>query len=67
MRRHRNYAYKERFDRLWGALAVCDSRAAGEMTPELVSGIIGCSVDYAQRLLFGRLRLNVRIRVIKKR
>lgn len=56
MKRHRSVAYRERFARLWAALAVCDARLAGEISPQLVSGIIGCSEDYASRLLSWRLR-----------
>jgi hypothetical protein len=60
MKRHRYAAYRERFERLWEALSLCDARAAGEISPELVSGIIGCSEDYARRLLFRRVRFMVR-------
>lgn len=60
MKRHRSAAYKERFNRLWAALATCDARAAGEISPGQIAGIIGCSEDYARRLLFRRVRLRVR-------
>ena len=56
MKRHRSAAYRERFEKLWAALSVCDARAAGEVSPGMVAGIIGCSEDYARRLLFGRVR-----------
>jgi hypothetical protein len=59
MKRHRSAVYRERFERLWAALAVCDAQAAGEISPELIAGIIGCSEDYASRLLFRRVRFIV--------
>ena len=59
MKRHRSAVYRERFERLWAALAVCDAQAAGEISPELIAGIIGCSEDYAGRLLFRRVRFIV--------
>lgn len=63
MKRHRSAEYRERFDRLWFALAACDASSAGEISPEMVSGIIGCSLDYARRLLFRRIRgISCRIR-----
>jgi|GEM_PF-2066667 len=60
MKRVNSGTYQIRFDRLWGALAVCDARAAGEVSPELVAGIIGCSVWHARRLLFGRIQSTLR-------
>ena len=59
MKRFRSAVYRERFDRLWDALGLCEARSAGEVSPEIVSGIIGCSVDYAGRLLFRRVRFIV--------
>jgi hypothetical protein len=56
MKRVNSGTYQLRFDRLWSALAVCDSRAAGEVSPEIVSGIIGCSLQTARRLLWTRIR-----------
>ena len=56
MKRHRSAVYRERFERLWAALAVCDAHAAGEISPELVAGIIGSSESYARMLLFKRVR-----------
>jgi len=59
MKRHRSAVYRERFEKLWAALSVCDARAAGEISSELIAGIIGCSDDYAGRLLFRRVRFMV--------
>ena len=52
--------YQKRFNLLWASLAMCDARLAGEISPELVSGIIGCSEDYARRLIFERIRFKVK-------
>ncbi len=60
MKRFRSAVYRERFDRLWDALGRCEARNAGEVSPEIISGIIGCSVDYAGRLLFFRIRGTIR-------
>ncbi|MFA5688998.1 MAG: hypothetical protein WC959_07605 [Kiritimatiellales bacterium] len=48
--------YQMRFERLWAALAMCDAKKAGEMSPTLVAGIIGCSVRHAQRLIRRKIR-----------
>lgn len=56
MKRFRSAIYRERFNRLWDALGLCEARDAGEISPEIIAGIIGCSVDYAGRLLFRRVR-----------
>ena len=45
-----------RFERLWAALAKCDAKKAGEMSPTMVAGIIGCSEDYACRLIMKKIR-----------
>ncbi len=45
-----------RFERLWAALVMCDAKKAGEMSPTLVAGIIGCSEDYAGRLIMSKIR-----------
>jgi len=57
MKREECGTYQRRFNRLWGALAVSDCRAAGEFGPEMIAGIIGCSVDYARRLMYSRIRI----------
>jgi hypothetical protein len=67
MRRHRNAEFKERFDRLWAALALCEARTAGEITPGIISGIIGCSESYARRLLFERISFALRRKRVKYR
>ncbi|MFA5688970.1 MAG: hypothetical protein WC959_07465 [Kiritimatiellales bacterium] len=48
--------YQMRFERLWAALVMCDAKKAGEMSPTLVAGIIGCSEDYAGRLIMSKIR-----------
>jgi MarR-like DNA-binding transcriptional regulator SgrR of sgrS sRNA len=49
------YVYEQRFNRLWGALALMDARKAGEVSAAMISGIIGCSERHAWRLLRRKL------------
>lgn len=48
--------YQRRFDALWGLMATVDAHRAGELSAWRVSEIIGCSNDYAQRLIFERIK-----------
>ena len=56
----RRQTYRSRFNRLWALLLVCDPHGMSEMSPSMISGVIGCSEDYASRLLFERIRFRVR-------
>lgn len=56
MKRANSGVYQARFDRLWAALGLCDDRAAGEISPEMVAGIIGSSIQTARRLLWTKIR-----------
>lgn len=47
--------YQLRFELLWSQLLLCDGANAGELCPGIVSGIIGCTEDYAQRLIWRKL------------
>lgn len=48
--------YQQRFNKLWAALSLCDAKSAGELSASLVSGVIGCSEDYAGRMIAQRVR-----------
>jgi MarR-like DNA-binding transcriptional regulator SgrR of sgrS sRNA len=55
MRRCRVSVYYERFDRLWQALLLADCYRAGEMSEQVISGILGCSERHARRMLRRKL------------
>lgn len=48
--------YQVRFNRLWDALCTSSARRAGEVSPEMVAGIIGSSIQTARRLLWTKIR-----------
>jgi len=56
MKRVNSGVYQARFNRLWDALGLCDARRAGEISPEMVAGIIGSSIQTARRLLWTKIR-----------
>ena len=44
---------------LWAMLLMVDPRGMVDISPGMISNIIGCSEDYAQRLIFSRIRFRV--------
>ncbi len=47
--------YQMRFGNLLAAMVMTDAKKAGELSPSMVSGIIGCSENYAYTLIKGWL------------
>lgn len=58
-KREHSGLYQKRFDMLWAMLLMVDPRGMVDISPGMISNIIGCSEDYAQRLIFSRIRFRV--------
>jgi hypothetical protein len=58
-KREHSGVYQKRFDMLWAMLLVIDPRGIVDISPGMIAGVIGCSEDYARRLLFNQCRFIV--------